>query len=522
MSKGKKALLGLIVLIVLMVGVAVIVPLLINVDRYRPLVVAHIQEETGKPAQIGRLSLSIFPSVSIRVDDFSLGNPKGFPNGDFVKAQRILAVVDALALWHRQVVINSLELDAPVLNLLQDTRGRWNFENTPKARASTPASNESPSSFTLGIISKIKIEAGRLSAANLIAPERVGPAYFQSRDVSIELEQVDLGAFLGAPTASLALPRPALGSATPFRLTPTLLYAASARGRPAAEGTIFAAELSFGALRATSVKSKVRLFPKQVFLDDLVFDLYDGQASGDLSFDFAGRNPRYATSARLAGVNVAKLLDAFPQARGKMTGKMEGQIKLTGEVTHSSDPLAGMTGTGDVKVRNGELPSLQLNKNLMQLARLSNLGPASGDPSSFSLISADLNIAQDRIASHKITVVGNGVDVDGDGSLSLAGAGDLNYEGTAKLAAQANAVSNILSGLTGSTMSEGKLSFPFSITGTLNNPRYAPKAGGLGQLGALGNVVSGGKGNQQGAGQQQPANPLEGLTDLFKKKKPNQ
>jgi hypothetical protein len=522
MSKGKKVLLGvIIVLVVLLVGIAVIIPLLINIDRYRPQVAARIREQTGKPVQIGRLSLSIFPSVSIRVDDFVLGNPEGFPNGQFVKARQILAVVDAGALWRRQVVITSLELDDPVLNLLQDARGRWNFENPPKPRGSKPDSGNGPSSFTLGVISKVRIQGGQLSAANLIGAGRIGPAYFQSRDVSIELEQVDLGGFVGTPAAALGPLSPVLNLQHLSGFGPTLLFAAGPQSRPVAQGTLSAAELRFGMLRATSVKSKLRMFPKQVFFDDLSFDLYDGHASGDLSFDFAGRNPRYATNARLASVNVSKLLEAFPEAQGKMTGKMEGQIKLAGEVTHSSDPLAGITGTGGVSVRNGQLPSLQLNKNLMLLARLTNLGPAAGDPSSFSLISADLNIGQDRIASRKITVVGNGVDVDGAGSMSLAGAGNLDYVGVAKVAAQANSVSNLLAGLAGSAMSEGKLSFPFSITGTLSSPRFALKPGGAGMMGGLGNLLGGGQPTQQGQ-TQQPANPLEGLSDLFKKKKPNQ
>ena len=123
MSKGKKIGLGiLIVFVVVIIGLAVAIPLLINIDRYRPQVIAHIQEETGKPAEIGRLALTIFPTLSIRVDDFALGNPPGFPKGYLVKTRRIYAVVDRGALWNRQVIIKSLELDEPVIRLLSAGR----------------------------------------------------------------------------------------------------------------------------------------------------------------------------------------------------------------------------------------------------------------------------------------------------------------------------------------------------------------------------------------------------------------
>ena len=132
MSKGKKiALIVVIVLVVIVAGLAIIIPMLFDVDRYRPQVAAQIQEETGKPAQIGHLALTILPQVAIRVDDFSLGNPAGFPTGDFVRAKKIYAVVNASALLHHKVEITSLELEDLSLDMLEDTHGKWNFENPP-------------------------------------------------------------------------------------------------------------------------------------------------------------------------------------------------------------------------------------------------------------------------------------------------------------------------------------------------------------------------------------------------------
>src|ERR1035437_4379302 len=104
MSRGKKiALVVLIIFVVVVAGLAIIVPMLFDVDRYRPQVAAQIQKETGKPVEIGRLTLTILPQVAIRVDDFSLGNPAGFPTGDFVKAKKIHAIVNASRSEERRV-----------------------------------------------------------------------------------------------------------------------------------------------------------------------------------------------------------------------------------------------------------------------------------------------------------------------------------------------------------------------------------------------------------------------------------
>jgi AsmA protein len=527
MSKGKKIALGIVLaLLALVLLLVVLVPLLVDLDRYRPQVVALLQEETGKPAQIGHLALTVFPSVSIRVDDFTLGNPPAFPQGDFAKVRRVYAVVDAGALWDRRVVIKSLELNDPSLNLLSDARGHWNFENPPKPPTTKKTSSQDKPLFSLGVISKVSIKGGQLTVADALSSGKAGPAYVEVRGFSSQLQQVDLNAFIAASSGALSHPPSPLFAAHQSSSGLSLLYAAAPQPQPAAQGTLKADAVRFQRLQATSVKSKLRLFPKQAYLDDLSLDLCGGRTTGGLSFNFAGANLRYATNARLTGVDMAKLLEAFPDLKGKMTGKMDGNAKISGEVPRTPEPLAGVRGTGQVTIRNGQLPSLQLNKNLMLLARLSNLGSASGDPSSFSSLAADFNIANQQIASNKITLVGNGVDVDGSGTLSVAGAGSLNYQGVASIAAGQNAISNLLAGFSGAKQEGGKLTFPFALAGTLANPKFSLKSlGSAGQLQAVGGLLGakGGQGAQPGQTQQQnPANVVQGISELFKKKKQTQ
>lgn len=369
----------------------------------------------------------------------------------------------------------------------------------------------------------LRITNGQLRAANLLSSGQPGPTFFEAHGVTSQLEQVDLNAFTQSAASRLAPSPPGAAPGFWAGSWESIAYAAAPGPRLVAQGTLKAGSLRFGALGVTAVKSKVRLFPKQVFFDDLSFDCYDGHATGDLSFNFAGQDLRYTTSARLRGVNVAQLLNAFPQARGKMTGTLDGGTKLNGEVTHSPDPLAGIRGTGQLSIRKGQLPSLQLNKNLLKLARLANLGSASGDPSSFSSISTDFAIANQRITSNKITIVGNGVDVDGGGSLALAGEGSLDYQGVAKIAAAQNALTSILADLSGAQYADGKLSFPFNLGGTLQDPKFTLKSlGGASPLGAVGSLLGGkaGQSTSTKKGQpQQPADVVQGITDLLKKKK---
>ena len=116
-----------------------------------------------------------------------------------------------------------------------------------------------------------------------------------------------------------------------------------------------------------------------------------------------------------------------------------------------------------------------------------------------------------------ITVVGNGLDAVGSGSTTLLGAGTLNYAGVANLAAGSNQLSNVLAGLSGAQFSNGKMTFPFGIGGTLSVPKFMLKSMGAGQLGNLGNLVGGKLSPSQ---QQSPSELIQGLAGAFKKKKP--
>jgi uncharacterized protein involved in outer membrane biogenesis len=473
MSSGRKFLYALLLLlIVLLLAAAVVIPRLVDVDRYRPEVISGIEQATGKHASIGHLALTLLPKVALRAEGLALANPPGFPAGDFLTAQRIDIQPDVLALWNRQVVIRALSLDHAVVHLLSDARGRRNFalRATPPARRPIKSVAWTPSSWTLATIGRIQFSRGLLTDGTLLPSGVPAPTSLEVQGLSGEIEQFDWNTLIGAPP-----PRVAAAGLLP---SAWLASGAATSEAAAGKGSLEADSLRFGRLEGTRVRSQLALGPRTVSLRDLRLDCYGGQASGELSFDFSGINTHYRVQAKVADVDMARLLASFPQAQGKMTGRLQGNLDVTGELLHSEDPLAGKRGTGQVTVRNGRLPALRLDQKVMELARLSSLGPVSGDPSSFSSISADLNIDNRRMTSRKVTVLGNGLDIEATGSLTLEGEGSLDYSGTLALHASSsqNLLATILANATGARMKNGKLLLPFRLTGTLASPHFTLKS----------------------------------------------
>jgi uncharacterized protein involved in outer membrane biogenesis len=437
--RRRTALIGLGIAAMLLLALIFVVPALINVDRYRPQVISYLQEKTGKKVEIGRLALTFFP-VAIHIDQIGVKNPPIFPSGYVVQVPRIDAELSVGALLHRQVVIKSLVLEDPVLNMTSDPDGPWNFEN--------PQAQVSQNTFPLGVISRVQIKRGQLIASNLLPSDAAGPIFFEAHEISCDLEQVNLLGIINPSSSSMD-----------------------------GQGSLKAGLLRFGSVEVRNLESKLRLESRHVSFAEVKAEVYGGNATGDLSFDLSGKNAGFRTNARLSGINLAQLLAAFPNGGGKMTGKMEGDVKLAGEIEHSVRPLAGIHGAGHVTVRNGQVPSLKLNANLMKLAHFNDLGPAKNDPSAFNLITTDLELANQRISSRVIDIDGYGVDVDGSGSVSVSGSDELNYRGLAEITTKESFFTNTIARLSGATLKDGKLQFPFRIGGTIDNPVFSKGKG---------------------------------------------
>jgi uncharacterized protein involved in outer membrane biogenesis len=423
----------------LLLALVFVVPALINVERYRPHVISYLQEKTGKQVEIGRLSLTFFP-MTIHIDHFGVKNPPIFPRGYVVQVARIDAELSVGAFLHRQVAIKSLVLEDPILNLTSDPDGPWNFEN--------PQAKVSKSTFPLGVISRVQIKRGQLVASNLLSSDAAGPIFFEAHEISCDLEQVNLLGIINPSSSSMD-----------------------------GMGSLKAGLLRFGSVEVRNMESKLLFQARHISFGNVKAELYGGNAAGDLTFDLSGKDASFKANARLSGVNVAQLLAAFANGGGKMTGKMEGDVRLAGEIAHSLRPLAGMHGAGHVTVRNGQLPSLKLNANLMKLAHFNDLGPAKDDPSSFKLITTDLELGNQLISSKVVDLDGYGVDVDGSGSVSVSGSDKLDYRGLAEITAKQGFFTNTIARLSGATLKDGKLQFPFRIGGTIDSPVFSKGKG---------------------------------------------
>jgi len=406
----------------------------LNLDRYRSQIISYFEQSTGKKVEIEHVALTLFPRPTIIINGFGVKSPPLFPPSYVLKVPRADAAADFQALLHGRVIITSLVLEAPEINLVSDPDGPWNFQN--------PESTNLKNLFPLGIIDKVVVNRGQLIVSNLLPSDAPGPIFLEAHDITSELDKVDLAAIVN-PAA------PALSG----------------------QGNWKAARFRFGAVQVTNASAKFGMESREISFTALMADAYTGKVTGDFSVNLS-KIPTFKADAQMSRINTARLLADFHEVRGLLSGNLEGNLKLAGEIEHTTRPLAQIHGTGRVKVTNGKVPSLMLNANLMKLARFNDLGPAKDNPSAFSSISTDLELENLRITSKVIDVDGYGVDVDGSGSVSVSGSDALNYQGVATITTKQGFWTTTFARLEGAKLINGKLSFPFRIEGTIENPRF--------------------------------------------------
>ncbi len=261
-------------------------------------------------------------------------------------------------------------------------------------------------------------------------------------------------------------------------------------------------------------------------------------------------NGTYESAGEATVVNIkldakempAKDLEAFlpalgihlPKGASLQGGTLNADLNLTG-------PTNRLITNGSVGLFNGKLAGFDLGSKMSAVASLA--GIKTGKDLDIEKLTTNLRMAPTGLqADNFLAVVPTLGNLTGAGTVDSKNALDFKMLATltkeasssAGSAAGAGGAAGALGGLLGAVTgggggaggcsSEG-LKVPFQIQGTTAEPKFIPDVGGLAkdlfksQLGCLGGRSTAGTTKAQGEGQN-PADAINALGSLFKKKKP--
>jgi AsmA protein len=149
-----------VVLIVLAVGIFVAT---FNPNDYRATVQTKLEQQLDRKVALGNMDLGLFP-LRFRVANLSISDdPKFNSKLPFVQTQELSVSVKLLPLLSKSVEVDSLTLERPVVELIKNAQGVWNFatigQNTP---AAAPSSGQQQ--FSLG---ELAIKDGQIAIIDL-------------------------------------------------------------------------------------------------------------------------------------------------------------------------------------------------------------------------------------------------------------------------------------------------------------------------------------------------------------------
>jgi uncharacterized protein involved in outer membrane biogenesis len=430
---------GIFLAILVAVGVLAVVGwyFLHNVDRYIPQVEANLEQRTGLQVNIQHMHVRLQPTLMVTVYGLRIKNPRPFPGGDFVKAPRVDADIEMFPLTQGKIEIRSLVLEHPVIDFISDPDGLWNFQNPS-------APKDKPAHFSMGVIHDLRVEDGILLGSNLIDPaDTPGPVVLDIHNFSGDLKQIDVQ------------------------------KVKQGDGGQTVAGHIQAKLARFGSIHTRDLDSRIRITPRRLAFRHFDAKTHSGHARGDFSFDFGGKNPTFQTKLQVSGIGMPYLLAEFSQGPPKMTGTMQADFQLAGDVKHTAAPLAGVHGSGHFTIRNGELPSLDGDKSMAQMKRFRDPAAKALPVSAFATFAGDMDLKDRHMYNRRIGVNFYGIDVDGTGSTEMV-RGAMDYRGVATIQKKQGFFTDVLaSWFKGAKIKDGRMTFRIRLTGTLVKPKFA-------------------------------------------------
>lgn len=116
-------------LLALVIAALLLIPMFVDVEKYKPEIEKQVSSAIGRPFAIGgRLKLSLFPWAGVAFSDLRLGSPPGFREKDFLLVKSFDVRMKLLPLLSREVQVQRFVIEEPKIVLERDRAGRGNWE----------------------------------------------------------------------------------------------------------------------------------------------------------------------------------------------------------------------------------------------------------------------------------------------------------------------------------------------------------------------------------------------------------
>lgn len=117
---------------------AIFLPPLINLGKYRRSITASMSEALGRPVYVGGMQLRLLPMPGIVMTDFTVDEDPSFGYEPVLHASDVVASLRISSLWRGRLEVSRISLDEANLNLVRNTAGQWNIGSVLERASQIP------------------------------------------------------------------------------------------------------------------------------------------------------------------------------------------------------------------------------------------------------------------------------------------------------------------------------------------------------------------------------------------------
>lgn len=505
-----KILVGLGVAVILIIGLVLSLPFLIDLNKYQDQYKPFIEDALNRKIQLRDIRLTVWPRIGARVAGFTVLDDPAFGSGPFTSLTSLDVGVKLMPLLGGKVEVEEITLRDPVITVIKNKNGVLNVSTvgrTGVAVPETPSRAPIPSAegplkiLALLAVDRVSVAGGTLTYRDQSAAK---PTEYVLQDLELLLQSVRLGEspnlHLGTLVQPFNLPVTLDGTFGPLKETTDIdtINLQLALGKTSftltgktvgrnATVNISSPVINTANLPITMPLQKpvdvkdlqiaAEVKGQDALLQNLSFQLFDGRVTAQGKITSGSGTPPFTGKTTIQGLQLGPALDALATTQVSISGTAGADLTLQGRGFSMPDLTKSLEGTGHLAVKDGKIEGVNLLQEAVSILKVVGISLDNAKATAFSTIETDLAIKQGIVHvqrllmdSHDFQATGGGT-IGFDQALNLIVNLNLSQDLSQKIASS-SPVAKL-------AMKEGRLSLPLVITGTAQAPSYGLDMKGL-------------------------------------------
>lgn len=472
----KKAVWLALGILIFLIGALLVLPAFVDLGIFKGTYLPLVEELIHRRIDVGEVRLRLIPTPSIRISNLKVSDAPTFAENTFFSADQLQLRLKLWPLLRRRFEVTEFILEKPVINLLKQPDGTFNYadlagKNAPLAGADEhrkkPAATKTqePAAIPLLLPTRMRIHDGRL---NIVTrgqkPVRIN---------GIELSMQEFSGTRPFPYRA-AFSYPGLKSVS---LEGELSYVEEPATLTLKNNHLKVRDLSLpleGSISNLAAVPRVNLTlerdpveAKTLFEILSVFALAprDTDISGPMGLRVMVTGPSNHLVTQIRGLFKNVKVNGKRAIKGNLNGEIFLKLPLGGGAVSRR-----LLGNGKLVAKDGELTDVDLIKKIQRVTGMIGLTKEQGrEATTFKNIEVDFTVSDGSANFNRIYLVNPQLEARGSGTMTLDKP-QLNIAVETTLSAEASARTNRSKTMTYFQDSQGRIVVPLKITGPVQNP----------------------------------------------------